>query len=72
MSDFPKAVSTAAQADVKKVEAEAAALKAAAGQAMASAPADEKAAQGWLRRNVWGVLGAVVVLAIIVVWVLVR
>lgn len=72
MSDFPKAVSTAAQADVKKVEAEAAALKAAAGQATAAAAGDEKVAQGWLRRNVWGVLGAVVILAIIVVWVLVR
>lgn len=72
MSDLPKKVEGVAQADVKKVEAEAAALKAAAGQATASAVGDEKAAQGWLRRNVWGVLGAVVILVIIVVWLLVR
>ena len=43
-----------------------------AGQATAGIEVAQHDAQGWLRRNVWGVLGAAVVLAVIVFWFLVR
>ena len=43
-----------------------------ANQATIGAKQAEAQAQGWLRRNVWGVLGAAVVLALIVFWFLVR
>ena len=43
-----------------------------ANQATIGVQKDVGQAQGWLRRNVWGVLGAAVVLALIVFWFLVR
>ena len=43
-----------------------------ANQATIGMQKDVTQAQGWLRRNVWGVLGAAVVLALIVFWFVVR
>ena len=43
-----------------------------ANQATIGAKQAEAQAQGWLRRNVWGVLGAAVVLALVVFWFVVR
>ena len=43
-----------------------------ANQATIGAKQAEAQAQGWLRRNVWGVLGAALVLALIVFWLVVR
>lgn len=64
---------------VKQVAAEAASVQAgaeaavkAAGVATAAAQADVATARGWLRRNVWGVLGAAVVLALVAAWLVVR
>ncbi|MBU6246483.1 MAG: hypothetical protein KGN77_01905 [Xanthomonadaceae bacterium] len=52
----------AADLTVKQAQAEA---SAAAGLATAAAVKDEQVAQGFLRRNVWAVLGIAVVLAVI-------
>jgi hypothetical protein len=57
MSDVTKAA-----ADVTK----------AAGQATAAAVADEKVAQGFLRRNIWSVVAIAVGLAMILVWAVLR
>ena len=43
-----------------------------ANQATAGIQVAQKDAQGWLRRNVWGILGAAVVLALVVFWFVVR
>lgn len=69
MSDALKS----AQADAMKA-ADAALTDASryANQATIGIQAAQKDAQGWLRRNVWGLLGAAVVLAVIVLWFLVR
>ena len=76
MSDMIKT----AQKDAATVQADAtraadAALAQAskfAGQATAGIEVAQTDARGWLRRNVWGLLGAVIVLALIAFWVLVR
>ena len=69
MSDALKA----AQADATKA-ADAALADASryAGQATAGIQVAEERAQGWLRRNVWGLLGVAVVFAVIVFWLMVR
>lgn len=69
MSDVIKA----AKADAAKA-ADAALADAGkyANQATIGARQVETQAQGWLRRNVWGVLGAAVVLALIAFWFIVR
>ena len=87
MSDIIKAaqkdaaqVQTTAAADLAKAEAAArgavgtvaADVNKYANQATIGAKQAEAQAQGWLRRNVWGVLGAAVVLALIVFWFVVR
>ena len=87
MSDIIKAaqkdaaqVQTTAAADLAKAEAAARGAVGTvtadagkfAGQATAGISALETTSQGWLRRNVWGVLGAAVVLALIVFWFVVR
>ena len=87
MSDIIKAaqkdaaqVQTTAAADLAKAEAAARGVVGTvtkdaglyANQATAGIQVAQKDAQGWLRRNVWGVLGAAVVLALIVFWFVVR
>ena len=87
MSDIIKAaqkdasqVQATAAADLAKAEAAArgavgtvgADVNKYANQATIGAKQAEVQAQGWLRRNVWAVLGAAVVLALIVFWFLVR
>ena len=82
MSDIIKAaqadasqVQTTAAADLAKAEAAARGAVGAvaadagkfAGQATAGIGALEATSQGWLRRNVWGVLGAAVMLAVVAV-----
>lgn len=64
---------------VKQVAAEAeaagmatAAVRADVAVARKAAGADVATARGWLRRNVWGVLGAAVVLALVAAWLVVR
>jgi hypothetical protein len=70
-------------ADAASVRADAEAAVKAAGVATAAAEADVAAArktagadvgkaQGWLRRNVWGVLGVAVVLALLAAWLVAR
>lgn len=59
-------------AAVKSMQVDAAAARKAAGQATAAAKADAAIARGWLRRNIWGVAGAAVILALILLAVLAR
>ncbi len=49
-----------------------AAVQADVAAARKAAGADVATARGWLRRNVWGVLGAAVVLALVAAWLVVR
>ena len=87
MSDIIKAaqadasqVQTTAAADLAKAEAAARGVVGTvtadagkyANQATIGAKQAEAQAQGWLRRNVWGILGAAVVLALIAFWFVVR
>ena len=87
MSDIIKAaqkdaaqVQTTAAADLAKAEAAARGVVGTvttdagkyANQATIGIQVAQKDAQGWLRRNVWGLLGAAVVLALIVFWFVVR
>ena len=73
-------VQTTAAADLAKAEAAARGVVGTvtadagkfANQATIGVQKDVGQAQGWLRRNVWGGLGAAVVLALIVFWFVVR
>lgn len=69
MSEVTKPV----QAEVKRIEAEADALRAAAEtQVNDDWHKAMSEAAGWPRRYVWGLVGVVVIAAVIVVWLLVR
>ena len=65
---------------VKQVAADAAAAVKAAGEATAAAQREVSGevntgvgqARGWLRRNVWGLLGAAVALGLVAAWLLLR
>ena len=73
-------VQTTAAADLAKAEAAARGVVGTvttdagkyANQATIGIQVAQKDAQGWLRRNVWGILGAAVVLALVVFWFVVR